>query len=208
MSYRRKYARVARWYELLEKPLDRFFCPLRKEALSFARGKVLEIGIGTGKTLKYYPRNVELYAVDGTPEMLKIAEEKAEKLGITAKFSVMEAENLKLSSESFDTVVSSFVFCTVENPKKAMKEIRRVLKPDGRAIFIEHTRSDSKLINLFFLLPMKLILYPILGDDTLRNTHELIREFFDVELEESYYKGIVRLIVARKKGRDYITQHS
>ncbi|WP_240922734.1 hypothetical protein [Thermococcus sp. Bubb.Bath] len=63
--YREKYDRIAGFYELLERPLDRFFNPLRERAASIARGRTLEIGVGTGKTLRYYPRNVELYAVDG-----------------------------------------------------------------------------------------------------------------------------------------------
>ena len=80
MSFREKYSRIARHYETLEKPLDRFFCPLRKKAVSFVKGKTLEVGVGVGKTLRYYPNGVELCAVDAVPEVIEIAREKPEGL--------------------------------------------------------------------------------------------------------------------------------
>ncbi|AMQ17920.1 class I SAM-dependent methyltransferase [Thermococcus peptonophilus] len=195
--YRGKYNRIAGFYELLERPLDRFFNPLRGRAVSLARGRTLEIGVGTGKTLRYYPPDIELYAVDGSEKMLEIAKKRAKELGIDVKFRVAEAESLPFPNDYFDTVISSFVFCTVPNPKRAMGEIKRVLKPGGRAIFLEHTRSKSRLVDYLFLLPMKLILKPLLDDDPLRETHELVREYFEVEKEERHYSGVVRLIVAK-----------
>ncbi|MCO6041406.1 class I SAM-dependent methyltransferase [Thermococcus alcaliphilus] len=195
--YREKYDRIAGFYELLEKPLDRVFNPLRERAISFAKGRTLEIGIGTGKTLHYYPQGVELYAVDGSEKMLEMAKRRAEELGIEVKLIVAEAERLPFPDNYFDTVVSSFVFCTVPNPDKAMDEIKRVLKPGGRVIFLEHTKSESRIVNYLFLFPMKLILKPLLDDNPLRETHKLVRKYFKVEKEERYYKGIVRLIVAR-----------
>ncbi|ASJ01158.1 class I SAM-dependent methyltransferase [Thermococcus gorgonarius] len=196
--YREKYDRIANFYELLERPLDRFFNPLRERAVSLARGRTLEIGVGTGKTLAYYPPGLELYAVDGSEKMLEIAKKRAKELGIRVEFKLAEAERLPFPDNYFDTVISSFVFCTVPEPEKAMEEIRRVLKPGGKAIFLEHTRSDDKLVNYLFLLPMKALLKPLLDDDPLRETHKLVRELFEVEKEETYYRGIVRLIVARK----------
>ncbi|WP_297468882.1 class I SAM-dependent methyltransferase [Thermococcus sp.] len=199
MSFREKYARLARYYDVLERPLDRFFCPLRRKAISFIEGKrILEVGVGVGKTLKYYPGDVELCGIDAVPEALVIAEKKAKALGLNACFREADVEELPFPDKSFDTVVSSFVFCTVPNPKRGMEEILRVLKPGGRAIFLEHTRSDSRLINYLFLWPMKLILEPLLEDDPLRETHRLVARYFEIEREESHYRGIVRLIVARK----------
>ena len=201
MSFREKYARIARHYETLERPLDRFFCPLRRRAISFIEGKeVLEVGVGVGKTLKYYLGEVELCGIDAVPEALEIAERKAQELGLRACFREANVESLPFPDGSFDTVVSSFVFCTVPDPGRGMEEIRRVLRPGGRAVFLEHTRSDSKLVNYLFLWPMKLILKPLLDDDPLRETHKLVRKYFEVEHEESHYRGIVRLLVARKKG--------
>ena len=200
MSFREKYARLGERYEVLEKPLNRFFCPLRKKAAGLVRGKVLEVGVGVGKMLPYYPPNVELHAVDAVPEMVGIARRKARELGLNTRFCVMDAERLEFPDESFDTVLSSFVFCTVPDPERAMEEIHRVLKPGGRAIFLEHTKSDCRLLNWLFLKPLDLLLGWLLGDNTLRETHELVKRYFEVEHEESHYRGVVRLIVARKSG--------
>ncbi len=198
MSFREKYSRIARHYEALEKSLDRFFCPLRRRVVSLVEGKTLEVGVGVGKTLKYYPKDVELCAVDAVPETLEIAREKARKLNLNACFEVADVEKLPFPDNSFDTVLSSFVFCTVPHPERGMREIFRVLKPGGKAIFLEHTKSDSALLNYLFLLPLKLPLKLLLDDDPLRETHKLVPKYFEIELEESYYRGIVRLIVARK----------
>jgi len=198
MSFKVKYSRIARYYETLEKPLDSFLCPLRERAVSFVEGKTLEVGVGVGKTLRYYPRDVELCAVDAVPETLEIAREKARKLNLNACFKVADVEELPFPEGSFDTVLSSFVFCTVPNPEKGMREILRVLKPGGRAIFLEHTKSDSPLLNYLFLLPLKLPLKVLLDDDPLRETHRLVSKYFEIEREESYHRGIVRLIIARK----------
>ena len=202
MGFKEKYARLGERYNALEKPLDRFFCPLRKRAAEFVKGKVLEVGVGVGKMLPYYPPDIELHAVDAVPEMVRIAGRKAEELGLNANFYVMDAEKLEFPSGSFDTVLSAFVFCTVPNPERAMAEIHRVLKPGGRAIFLEHTKSDCRLLNWLFLKPLDILLGVLLDDNTLRETHVLARKYFEIEHEESHYRGIVRLIVARKPGEE------
>ncbi|AEK73499.1 ubiE ubiquinone/menaquinone biosynthesis methyltransferase [Thermococcus sp. 4557] len=198
MGFREKYARLGERYNDLEKPLDRFFCPLREKAAEFVRGKVLEVGVGVGKMLPYYPPSVELHAVDAVPEMVEIARRRADELGLNVRFYVMDAEDLEFPDGSFDTVVSAFVFCTVPNPERAMEEIHRVLKPGGMLVLLEHTRSDCRLLNWLFLKPLDVLLGLLLDDNTLRETHLLARKYFEIEHEESHYRGIVRLIVGRK----------
>ncbi|WP_148883242.1 class I SAM-dependent methyltransferase [Thermococcus aciditolerans] len=198
MGFREKYAELGERYERIDGPLERFFDPLRRKAAGYAAGRVLEIGVGTGFMLPYYPEDIELHAIDAVPEMLEVAKKKAKELGLNASFYVMDAERLEFSDESFDTVVSAFVFCTVPNPENAMKEIHRVLKPGGRVILLEHTKSDCRLLNWLFLKPLDVLLGFLLEDNTLRETHLLARNYFEIEHDESHYRGIVRLLVGRK----------
>ncbi|KUH31910.1 ubiquinone biosynthesis protein [Thermococcus celericrescens] len=198
MGFREKYAELGERYERIDGPLERFFDPLRRKASRFVAGRVLEIGVGTGFMLPYYPEDIELHTIDAVPEMLEVAKKKAKELGLNASFYVMDAERLEFPDESFDTVLSTFVFCTVPNPENAMKEIHRVLKPGGRAIFLEHTKSDCRLLNWLFLKPLDVLLGFLLEDNTLRETHLLARNYFEIEHEESHYRGIVRLLVGRK----------
>ncbi|ASJ11317.1 ubiquinone biosynthesis protein [Thermococcus sp. P6] len=199
MGFRERYSRLGWRYERIAGPLERAFDPLRRKATSFVSGKVLEIGVGTGLMLPYYPPDVELHAVDAVPEMVEAARKRARELGLNARFYVMDAERLEFPDESFDTVVSPFVFCTIPNPERAMKELYRVLKPGGRAIFLEHTKSDSRLLNWLFLKPLDVFLGFLLNDNTLRETHRLVERYFRIEHAESHYHGILRLIVGRKE---------
>ncbi|NJE02438.1 class I SAM-dependent methyltransferase [Thermococcus sp. JdF3] len=198
MGFREKYAKLGERYERIDGPLERFFDPLRRKAAGYVAGRVLEVGVGTGFMLPHYPRDIELHAIDAVPEMVEVAKERAEEIGLNARFYVMDAEKLEFPDSSFDTVVSAFVFCTVPDPERAMAEIHRVLKPGGRVILLEHTRSDCRLLNWLFLKPLDVLLGLLLEDNTLRETHLLARNYFEIEHEESHYRGIVRLIVGRK----------
>ncbi|AFL95423.1 ubiE ubiquinone/menaquinone biosynthesis methyltransferase [Thermococcus cleftensis] len=198
MGFREKYAKLGERYERIDGPLERFFDPLRRKAAGYVAGRVLEVGVGTGFMLPHYPRDIELHAIDAVPEMVEVAKERAEEIGLNARFYVMDAEKLEFPSGSFDTVLSAFVFCTVPDPERAMAEIHRVLKPGGRVILLEHTKSDCRLLNWLFLKPLDVLLGLLLEDNTLRETHLLARKYFEIEHEESHYRGIVRLIVGRK----------
>jgi ubiquinone/menaquinone biosynthesis C-methylase UbiE len=111
----------------------------RRELLAEARGRVLEIGAGTGLNLGNYPDGVEeLVLTEPHPGMARLLRRRA------GRVVEAPAERLPFPDESFDTVVSTMVLCTVEDPDRAIAEIRRVLRPGGRLLFIEHLRSDSE----------------------------------------------------------------
>jgi SAM-dependent methyltransferase len=116
---------------------------LRRKLLAHARGRVLEIGVGTGLSLPHYPPVDELVATDPSKPMLRRAKRRAEGAGRDVTFVEAHAEVLPFEDESFDTVVSMVVLCTVENPERALQEIRRVLRPGGRFLLSEHVRSDD-----------------------------------------------------------------
>jgi ubiquinone/menaquinone biosynthesis C-methylase UbiE len=112
----------------------------RHELLAGARGRVLELGAGTGANLDHYPDAVtELVLTEPEEPMAKRLRPRAG----AASVVVAPAEELPFADASFDTVVSTLVLCTVRDPQAAMAEIRRVLKPDGRLLLFEHVRAGD-----------------------------------------------------------------
>jgi SAM-dependent methyltransferase len=125
----------ARWEE-------RHGAALRRKLLADARGRVLEVGIGTGLSLPHYPADVEeIVGVDPSVPMLGRARERA---GANVTLVQAPAEELPFEDDSFDTVVTIAVLCTVDDPSRSLREIRRVLRPDGRFLFTEHVRSHDE----------------------------------------------------------------
>jgi ubiquinone/menaquinone biosynthesis C-methylase UbiE len=117
----------------------------RSALLSQATGRVLELGAGTGLNLPHYPDNLEeLVLTEPSPPMVGRLESRAKKAGIPSSVMVADAERLPFEDDSFDTVVSTLVLCTVDDPQQAINEIARVLRPGGKLLFLEHVRSDSR----------------------------------------------------------------
>jgi len=196
----KKYDRFSKIYDLFESPMEmRAFSKYRKKALSLAKGKVLEIGIGTGKNLPYYPEGVEVIGIDFSRGMLEKAEKRKKELGLeNVKLLYMDAQNMEFDDNTFDTVVSTFVFCTVPDPIKGLKEAYRVLKPGGTAIFLEHMKSNSRLLNIPLYL-MEPFIKTLLGTSMLRETQKNIEKAgFKIEKVENLFFNIVRLIIATK----------
>jgi len=140
-----KYDRFARWYDWLEGILNVLgLSRLRRMLVAKASGKILEVAVGTGKNLPYYPHKCRIIAVDLSGEMLNIAQKRPAKLSMNASFLLADAEALPFSDESFDTVVSSLSMCTFPNPVAALKEMARVCRPEGKVLLLEHGRSDRE----------------------------------------------------------------
>jgi ubiquinone/menaquinone biosynthesis C-methylase UbiE len=140
-----KYDRFAQWYDVVEGvPNLLGIRKLRQRMLWRASGRVLEVAVGTGKNLPYYPTGCEIIAVDLSREMLKVARERGTKLSMNISFLLADAQALPFSDHSFDTVVSSLSTCTFPNPVIALREMARVCKPAGRIFLLEHGRSDRK----------------------------------------------------------------
>ena len=143
----RKYNRFARWYDLVEGVPDLLGVrKLRQRLLGQASGKVLEVAMGTGKNLRYYPRGCRITAVDLSREMLNVARKRAANLSMDVNFLLADAEALPFYDKSFDTVVSSLTTCTFPNPVAALREMARVCRRDGHILLLEHGRSDHEWI--------------------------------------------------------------
>ncbi len=146
MSVVAKYNRLSAVYDLMEWPVEfLFYKKWRKEALSGLKGMVLEVGVGTGKNLKYYPKGCSVIGIDISEGMLEKARKRAEGLN-NVTLLLMDAEHLEFPDNSFDYVITTFVLCSIPDPAKALKEMHRVLKPDGEMINIEHMRSSTRWI--------------------------------------------------------------
>ena len=195
-----KYSRIAKLYDLFEWPIERLlFKKLRKEAVSYAYGHVLEVGVGTGKNLSYYNKSVDLTAIDFSPGMLEVAKNKKTEVALKAfKLYEMDVEDLKFEDDTFDTVISTFVFCTVPDPIVGLKEVYRVLKPKGKVIFLEHMKSNYFVLNIFLYL-MNIVSKRILGTSMIRETQKNIEQagFTIISVEYKLF-DIVRLIIATK----------
>lgn len=121
---------------------------IRQEVLVDASGIVLEIGVGPGYNLPLYKNISKLYALEPSKELIEIARTRAEGLQFSIEFLNSGAENISLPSQSVDTVVSTWTLCSVDDIKKVLSEIRRVLKPEGKFIFVDHGASPNTGLHL------------------------------------------------------------
>tara|TARA_Y100000310_G_scaffold309809_1_gene354317 strand:+ start:802 stop:1398 length:597 start_codon:yes stop_codon:yes gene_type:complete len=139
-----RYDRFSRFYDFLESPLEKWvFSKWRNGLLGDLEGSILEIGVGTGKNLKYYNEKAKVVGIDISDGMIG----KAKKKFPGRDLRVMDAERLDFEDNSFDYVVCTFVLCSVPDPVKVVKEMDRVCK--GKILMLEHVLSKNKLIALF-----------------------------------------------------------
>src|SRR5436190_11332014 len=118
----------------------------REWVCSQAEGEVLEIAAGTGRNLSFYPPSVRLTMTEFTPAMLEIARQRQAELGREAELREGDAQQLDLPDESFDTVVCTLGLCTIPDDRAAVREVRRVLRPGGRFLLLEHVRSPNRAV--------------------------------------------------------------
>lgn len=135
---------VAALYDLFFGPLERLGLARRRAALvGPAAGRVLEVGVGTGLTLPHYRQAAEVVGIEREPAMLARARTRAVEAKVPVTLEVGVAEALPFPAGRFDTVVTSLVFCVVDDPPAAAREVRRVLKPGGELRFLEHVRAPA-----------------------------------------------------------------
>ncbi len=116
---------------------------LREQVLREARGDALELAVGTGNNLPYYPTGVRLTGVDFSRPMLEIAGRRALALGVDFTGLTADAEALPFAAARFDTVVCTLAACTFRRPDRVFAEMRRVLRPDGVALLVEHVQAEG-----------------------------------------------------------------
>lgn len=120
----------------------------RRKLMPLARGTVLEVGIGSGLNIPLYGRDVEtLLAVDPSLEIWRLALRRKSRAPFPVEFLQCSAEQIPLEDTTVDTVVTTWTLCTIPDPLRALREMQRVLKPEGQVIFVEHGRSpDARVL--------------------------------------------------------------
>lgn len=161
----------------------------RRLVLSEASGKVFEIGFGTGLNMRYYPDGVSSVTVaDKNPAMHKLAERRIAASPLPVEHHVMDGQELPLEDGSFDNVVCTFTLCSIPDVHKALRELRRILRPGGKLLFIEHGLSDDPKVAKWQgrLTPIQ----KVIGDGCRlnRNFRELIRDAgFHIQKLDNFY---------------------
>ncbi len=183
--------------------------PLRKEMIGQAKGVVLEVGAGTGLNFAIYePEKVErVEAVEPDSAMLRYARERVKTARVPITLSQAPAESLPFADETFDSAVATLVFCSVMDPVMGLSEIRRVLKPGGILLLIEHVRAQGT-----FAQQIQNVITPVTkrvagnchwNRDTERN---VINADFEIESRRDAGGGVQRMVVVRARRAESTSQ--
>jgi len=195
---RRRYDRLAFLYDCIEKPMERLrFASWRARLTDRIVGaQALEVGIGTGKNLRYHPQDTKFIAIDFSFPMLKRAQKKTALLNREVYLVQMDVEDLGFPDNSFDSIFASFVFCSVPDPVQGLRELRRVCRSGGRLVLLEHMRPGNRFIGLLFDLLNPLVVRMIGANINRRTIENIARAGWRVKAEVHLSSDIVRWIEA------------
>lgn len=194
-----KWNRNARFYDLMTKLMEgkkarEWYAKLWR---SVKGSQVLEVGVGTGRSFPHYPSGLDITALDLSDQMLARAKAKASHMSLSVNLVNMDVQKLEFPDNSFDTVVAACTFCSVPDPVLGLQEIRRVTRPGGRVVLMEHMRHNNwfwgKLMD--WLNPLAVWL---MGPSINRRTLDNIRKAgLEIEIVENLAMGgILKFIVA------------
>jgi ubiquinone/menaquinone biosynthesis C-methylase UbiE len=170
----------------------------RAWACSQARGQVLEIAIGTGLNLPFYPADVKITGIEISPAMLEIARRRARSLGRQVELVLGDAQALPFPDQHFETVVCTIALCSIPDDRQAVAEIWRVLRPGGRFVALEHVRSPNSIVRGLERL-LESYTLRTQADHLLREPAETAQAAgFSIEYLERKKLGFVERLIARK----------
>lgn len=190
-TIQKRYNRISGIYN----QMDRMIKPeWRQELLSSLSGHVLEVGVGTGANLPFYPRNVRVTGIDFSSGMLQYARNVVQQLRAEDRMTLLEMDTQQMTfpDDSFDYIVSTCVFCSVPDPVQGLHELRRVCKSDGKILMLEHMRSENPVAGILMdlLNPLTVRLW---GANINRRTMENIaRAGLTIEKDKQLFGTILR----------------
>ena len=202
VTIRKRYDRIAPFYEVLEAMMEGLLFKVWRKRLWIKVDKdarhILEVGVGTGKNFEFYPAEARITAIDFSPLMLKQAELKRARKNVAVELELMDVQSLCFADNSFDTVIASFVFCSVPLPLKGLKELYRVCKPGGQVLLLEHVVSSNRILSWLMNLLNPVVL-ALVGANINRNTVKNVQGcgFAWVRIDERS-GDMIKLIEARK----------
>jgi ubiquinone/menaquinone biosynthesis C-methylase UbiE len=193
MNLREKWDRASWTYNLVTFGEDIRQGDDKRRLFARAHGRTIFVAIGTGNDVKCLPPGLDVVALDISPAMIDKACPRASGYEGHIELQVMDAQNLTFPDESFDTAITSCTFCSVPDPVRGLRELRRVLKPGGHLLMFEHVRSEVPMVGLF--LDVLTYITRHIGPDMNRETVANVRRAgFEVIEERNVYFDIVKAI--------------
>jgi phosphatidylethanolamine/phosphatidyl-N-methylethanolamine N-methyltransferase len=196
---RKRYDRIAPFYDWMEGMMERLaFRKLRARLWAQVTGeKLLEVGVGTGKNIPYYPPGVEVAGIDLSPRMLERARMRAVAAHRKVDLREMDAQALGFPDASFDAVVGTFVFCSVPDPVAGLRELARVTKPGGRIFLLEHMRPRGRFLGRVFDVLNPLTVRAFGVNINRRTLENITKAGLRIREQERFGRsGIVAMVVA------------
>jgi ubiquinone/menaquinone biosynthesis C-methylase UbiE len=170
----------------------------RQWVCSQATGDVLEVAIGTGRNLSFYPQGIRLTGIDFSPAMLEVARRQADQLGRQVDLRLGDAEALDLPDATFDTVVCTLSLCAIADERRAIAEMKRVLRPGGRLLLLDHVAAAPRWLRALQWL-LEVATRRATGEHQRRRPLLQVQaEGFEIERRERSKLGTVERLVARK----------